>query len=145
MACFTDSDSSLDLILRVDSNRYQMQIAHLKWTLDLLSAPCKLDNEGITHLAMEQLSSQLSHYLWFCYDTEGILWETNKTWWVEWAHEQISRGRPKQPSRETRSGGKNSLQALMFLLVQWNNINSHRGILRTGDPDYWSNTQKNGS
>ena len=38
MACFTDSDSSLDLILRVDSNRFQMQIAHLKWTLDLLSA-----------------------------------------------------------------------------------------------------------
>ncbi len=33
MACFTDSDSSLDLILTVDSNRFQMQIAHLKWTL----------------------------------------------------------------------------------------------------------------
>ena len=49
MACFTDSDSSLDLILRVDSNRLQMQIAHLKWPLDLLSAPCKWDNEGITH------------------------------------------------------------------------------------------------
>ena len=50
MACFTDSDSSLDLILRVDSNRFQMQITHLKWTLvDILSAPCKLDNEGITH------------------------------------------------------------------------------------------------
>ena len=49
MACFTDSDSSLDLILRVDSNRFQMQIAYLKWFLDLLSAPCKLDNEGITH------------------------------------------------------------------------------------------------
>ena len=49
MACFTDSDSSLDLILRVDSNRFQMQIAHLKWNLDLLSAPCKWDNEGITH------------------------------------------------------------------------------------------------
>ncbi len=30
MACFTDSDSSLDLILTVDSNRFQMQIAHLK-------------------------------------------------------------------------------------------------------------------
>ena len=30
MAYFTDSDSSLDLILRVDSNRFQMQIAHLK-------------------------------------------------------------------------------------------------------------------
>ena len=29
MACFTDCDSSLDLILRVDSNRFQMQIAHL--------------------------------------------------------------------------------------------------------------------
>ncbi len=28
MACFTDSDSSLDLILTVDSNRFQMQIAH---------------------------------------------------------------------------------------------------------------------
>ncbi len=40
MACFTDSDSSLDLILTVDSNRFQMQIAHLKWTLDLLSAHC---------------------------------------------------------------------------------------------------------
>ena len=49
MACFTDSDISLDLILRVDSNLFQMQIAHLKWTLDLLSAPCKWDNEGITH------------------------------------------------------------------------------------------------
>ena len=49
MACFTDSDSSLDLMLRVDSYRFQMQIAHLKWTLDLLSAPCKWDNEGITH------------------------------------------------------------------------------------------------
>ena len=56
-------DSSLGLILRVDSNRFQMQIAHLKWTLDLLSAPCKWDNEGITH-TMEQLSSQLSHYHW---------------------------------------------------------------------------------
>ncbi len=33
MACFTDSDSSLDLILTVDSNRFQMQIAHLKWNL----------------------------------------------------------------------------------------------------------------
>ena len=43
MACVTDSDSSLDLILRVDSNRFQMQIAHLnlKSTIDLLSAPCK--------------------------------------------------------------------------------------------------------
>uniref|UniRef100_A0A8C5QUU5 Zinc finger protein 704 n=1 Tax=Leptobrachium leishanense TaxID=445787 RepID=A0A8C5QUU5_9ANUR len=30
MACFTESDSSLDLILRVDSNRFQMQMAHLK-------------------------------------------------------------------------------------------------------------------
>ncbi|XP_054587351.2 major facilitator superfamily domain-containing protein 3 isoform X2 [Nothobranchius furzeri] len=30
MACFTDSDSSLDLILTVDSNRFQMHIAHLK-------------------------------------------------------------------------------------------------------------------
>ncbi len=40
MACFTDSDSSLDLILTVDSNRFQMQIAHLKWTLDPLSAHC---------------------------------------------------------------------------------------------------------
>ncbi len=49
MACFTDSDSSLDLILTVDSNRFQMQIAHLKWTLDLLSAHCNWDNEGITH------------------------------------------------------------------------------------------------
>ena len=49
MACFTDSDRSLDLTLRVDSNRFQMQIAHLKCTLDLLSAPCKWDNEGITH------------------------------------------------------------------------------------------------
>ncbi len=47
MACFTDSDSSLDLILTVDSNRFQMQIAHLKWTLDLLSAHCNWDNEGI--------------------------------------------------------------------------------------------------
>ena len=37
MACFTDSDSSLDLILRVDSNRFQMQIAHLKLTLDLVN------------------------------------------------------------------------------------------------------------
>ena len=35
MACFTDHDSSLDLILRVDSNRFQMQIAHLQLTLDL--------------------------------------------------------------------------------------------------------------
>ncbi len=60
MACFTDSDSSLDLILTVDSNRFQMQIAHLKLTLDLLSAHCNWDNEGITHtLAMEQLRSQL--------------------------------------------------------------------------------------
>ena len=49
MACFTDSDSYLDLILRVDSDRFQMQIAHLKLTLDLLSAPCQWDNEGITH------------------------------------------------------------------------------------------------
>ncbi len=49
MACFTDSDSSLDLILTVDSNRFQMQIAHLKWTLDLLSAHCNWDNVGITH------------------------------------------------------------------------------------------------
>ncbi len=49
MACFTDSDSFLDLILTVDSNRFQMQIAHLKWTLDLLSAHCNWDNEGITH------------------------------------------------------------------------------------------------
>src|SRR4029434_9330123 len=39
MACFTDSDSSLDFILRVDSNRFQTQIPHLKLTLDLLSAP----------------------------------------------------------------------------------------------------------
>ena len=46
MACFTDSDSSLDRIVRVDSNRFQMQIAHLKLTLDLLSAPCKWDNEA---------------------------------------------------------------------------------------------------
>ncbi len=30
MACFTDCDSSLDLILTVDSNRFRMQIAHLK-------------------------------------------------------------------------------------------------------------------
>ncbi len=49
MACFTDSDSSLDLILIVDSNRFQMQIVHLKLTLDLLSAHCNWDNEGITH------------------------------------------------------------------------------------------------
>ncbi len=49
MACFTDSDSSLDLILTVDSNRFRMQIAHLKWTLDLLSAHCNWDSEGITH------------------------------------------------------------------------------------------------
>ncbi len=49
MACFTDSDSSLDLILTVDSNRFQMQIAHLKLTLDLLSAHCNWDSEGITH------------------------------------------------------------------------------------------------
>ncbi len=49
MACFTDSDSSLELILTVDSNRFQMQIAHLKLTLDLLSAHCNWDNEGITH------------------------------------------------------------------------------------------------
>ncbi len=49
MACFTDSDSSLDLILTVDSNRFWMQIAHLKWTLDLLSAHCNWDSEGITH------------------------------------------------------------------------------------------------
>ena len=46
MAC---SFSTLDLILRVDSNRFQMPIAHLKWTLYILSAPCKWDNEGITH------------------------------------------------------------------------------------------------
>ncbi len=49
MACFTDSDSSLDLILTVDSNRFQMQIAHFKLTLDLLSAHCNWDSEGITH------------------------------------------------------------------------------------------------
>ncbi len=49
MACFTDRDRSLDLILTVDSNRFQMQIAHLKWTLDLLSAHCNWDSEGITH------------------------------------------------------------------------------------------------
>ncbi len=65
MACFTDSDSSLDLILTVDSNRFQMQIAHLKWTLDLLSAHCNWDNEGITHTwPWKQLRSQLSHYFW---------------------------------------------------------------------------------
>ena len=50
LAFFTDSDSSLDLMLRVDSNRFQMQIAHLKLTVDLLSAPCKWD--------------KLSHYFW---------------------------------------------------------------------------------
>ncbi len=49
MACFTDCDSSLDLILTVDSNRFRMQIAHLKWTLDLLSAHCNWDSEGITY------------------------------------------------------------------------------------------------
>ena len=49
MVWLTDSDSSLDLILRVYSNRFQMQIAHFKWTLALLSVPCKWDNEGITH------------------------------------------------------------------------------------------------
>ncbi len=39
MACFTDSDSSLDLILTVDSNRFQMQIAttwNELWTFYLL-------------------------------------------------------------------------------------------------------------
>lgn len=40
-----------------------MQIAHLKLVIDLLSAPSKWDNEGITHLAMGQLNSQLI-YLW---------------------------------------------------------------------------------
>uniref|UniRef100_A0A0E9RWD0 Uncharacterized protein n=1 Tax=Anguilla anguilla TaxID=7936 RepID=A0A0E9RWD0_ANGAN len=38
MACFTDSDSSLDFILRVNSNRFQMQMPHLKSILDPLSA-----------------------------------------------------------------------------------------------------------
>ncbi len=50
MACFTDSDSSLDLILTVDSNRFQMQIAHTwneLWTFYLLIVIGIM--EGITH------------------------------------------------------------------------------------------------
>ena len=38
MACFTDSESSLDLIFRGNSNRFQMQMSHLESTPDLLPA-----------------------------------------------------------------------------------------------------------
>ena len=37
-ACFTDSDSSLDLKLRGNSNRFQRQMSHLESTPDLLPA-----------------------------------------------------------------------------------------------------------
>ena len=40
-----DCDSSLDFILRVDSNGFQTQIPYLRLTLDLVSAPCQLNNE----------------------------------------------------------------------------------------------------
>lgn len=49
LTCFTDSDSSLDFILRIVFIRFQMNIPPLKQTLGLLSAPCKWNNEGIKH------------------------------------------------------------------------------------------------
>lgn len=49
IACSSDIQSSLELVLRLYSNRFPMQSAPSKRTQDLLPTPCKWDNDGVTH------------------------------------------------------------------------------------------------
>ena len=55
-----------------------------------------------------------------CYELKEFLGEINKTWRVNVPTRKSPEGDPNNQDRETRSGGKNSPQALIVLLVREN-------------------------